>query len=319
MQDKVVLITGATGSFGRAFIEEILKLNPKQIRAYSRDEAVQAELKQYFSYAGKRMLWLIGDVRDQERLERALEGVDICVHAAALKRIEVCEDDPLEAIKTNITGSTNVATACLNQNVKHAIFISTDKAAEPINLYGASKMAAEKVWIRSNVYRGTLHPTKFSVVRYGNVIGSRGSVVPMFKKQAREDGVIKVTHRDMTRFFITLQQAINLVQVAIEFSQGGEIYLPALKSAAIVDLAKAVDATAHIVYTSPNPAEKLHEQLLNRSELNRVTIEEGYTVVHPENPTWPYIYPKTYSVVVPQTSLDADKFSFNELKDLVND
>lgn len=317
MQNKVVLITGATGSFGKAFIEEILKTNPKQIRAFSRDEAIQAELKAKFK--DSRILWLIGDIRDAERLEMALEGVDICVHAAALKRIEVCEADPEEAIKTNITGSVNVAKACLKKNVSHAILISTDKASEPVNLYGATKMAAEKYWIRANGYRGALHPTKFSVVRYGNVVGSRGSVVPIFKKQAEEDGVIRITHKEMTRFFITLQQAISLVQIAVAYSQGGEIYLPALKAASIVDLAKAVDSKAHIVYTTPNPGEKLHEQLLNRAELGRVTIEEGYTVVHPEDTTWPYAFPKEYSYVVPKTSYDADRFTVKELQELVND
>lgn len=317
MRDKVLFITGATGSFGKAFITEMLKLDPKQIRAFSRDEAIQAELKAKFK--DPRILWLIGDIRDSERLEMALEGVDVCVHAAALKRIEVCESDPEEAIKTNILGSVNVAKACLKKNVKHAILISTDKASEPVNLYGATKMAAEKYWIRANGYRGALHPTKFSVVRYGNVVGSRGSVVPLFKKQAEEDGVIRVTHKDMTRFFITLQQAIDLVQIAVDSSQGGEIYLPALKSASIVDLAKAVDKNAHIVYTSPVPGEKLHEQLLNRAELGRVTIEEGYTVVHPEDVTWKYQYPDTYSDVVPKTSLDSEKFSVQELRDLVND
>lgn len=316
MRDKVILITGATGSFGKAFIEEILKLEPKQIRAFSRDEAIQAELKTKFN--DSRMLWLIGDIRDYERLEMALEGVDVCVHAAALKRIEVCEADPEEAIKTNILGSVNVAKACLKNNVSHAILISTDKASEPVNLYGATKMAAEKFWIRANGYRGAVHPTKFSVVRYGNVVGSRGSVVPMFKKQASEDGVIKVTHRDMTRFFITLQQAIALVQIAVEYSQGGEIFLPELKSAYIVELAKAVDGTAHIVYTTPVAGEKLHEQLLNRAETYRVTLEHGFTIVHPENATWKYTFPTEYSDVVPRTSLESDKFTFNELQDLIN-
>lgn len=317
MRNKVVLITGATGSFGKAFITEMLRLDPKQIRAFSRDEAIQAELKAQFR--DPRILWLIGDIRDSERLEMAMEGVDVCIHAAALKRIEVCETDPQEAIKTNVIGSVNVANACLKKNVKCAVLISTDKASEPVNLYGATKMVAEKAWIHSNVYRGSLHPTKFSVVRYGNVVGSRGSVVPIFKKQAEEDGVIKVTHKEMTRFFITLQQAVSLVQIAVEYCQGGEIYLPALKSAAIVDLARAVDSKAHIVYTTPVPGEKLHEQLLNRAELNRVTLEDGYTVVHPENVTWSYIFPKEYSMVVPKTSFDSDKFTLQELRELVND
>lgn len=316
MRGKVILITGATGSFGKAFIEEALRQSPKQIRAFSRDEAMQAELKQRFK--DDRILWLIGDIRDSERLGMALEGVDVCIHAAALKRIEVCEADPEEAIKTNILGSVNVAKACLRNNVSHAILVSTDKACAPINLYGATKMAAEKYWIRANGYRGAQHPTKFSVVRYGNVVGSRGSVVPIFKRQAEEDGVIRVTHRDMTRFFITLQQAVSLVQIAIEYSQGGEVYLPALKAASIIDLAKAVDHKAHIVYTTPSAGEKLHEQLLNSAEVGRVTLEDGYTVVHPEDVTWKYQFPMEYASVVPRTSFDSDRFTFEELKALVS-
>ena len=316
MQDKVILITGGCGSFGKEFVKTILLQNPKQIRVFSRDEFKQAEMKAELN--DPRVEYLCGDVRDAERLNMALEGVDVCVHAAAMKRIEKCETDPEEAIKTNIQGSINVAKACLTNNVQNSILLSTDKAAEPVNLYGATKMAAEKYWINANTYRGKQHPTKFSVVRYGNVVGSRGSVVPMFKKQAEEDGVIRVTHRDMTRFFITLQQAISLVQIAVEYSQGGEVYLPALKSASIVDLAKAVDPSAHIVYTHPVPGEKLHEQLLNRAELSRVTLEEGYTVVHPENVTWPYLFPTIYTEMVPKTSFDSDRFSLSELKELVS-
>jgi UDP-N-acetylglucosamine 4,6-dehydratase len=317
MRDKVILVTGGCGSFGKEFVKTILATGPKQIRVFSRDEYKQAEMKAELN--DPRVEYLCGDVRDAERLNMALEGVDVCVHAAAMKRIEKCELDPEEAIKSNVIGSMNVAKACLKNNVTHSVLISTDKASEPVNLYGATKMAAEKAWIRSNVYRGSLHPTKFSVVRYGNVVGSRGSVVPMFKKQAEEDGVIRVTHRDMTRFFITLQQAVALVQIAVEYSQGGEIYLPALKSASIVDLARAVDSKAHIVYTTPSAGEKLHEQLLNRAELSRVTIEDGYTVVHPEDVTWPYQFPAEYSGVVPRTSFDSDKFTFQELKVLVNE
>lgn len=316
LQNKVILITGGTGSLGKALTKELLLGNPRQIRIFSRDEAEQAVMREELH--DPRVDYLLGDVRDYDRLLLALQGVDVVIHTAALKRIEKCELDPEEAIKTNITGTINVAKSCLYNNVKSAIFISTDKATEPINLYGATKMTAEKYWIQANVYRGRLHPTKFSVVRYGNVVGSTGSVLPMFKKQAKEDGIIRITHRDMTRFFITLQQAVALIQIAMEFSQGGEIYLPSLKSAFIVDLAKAVDEKAHIVYTSVGPGEKLHEQLLNRAEINRVTLEEGYTIVHPENPTWPYKIPQIFAHTVSQTSLDAEKYSFAELKDLIN-
>lgn len=291
-------------------------MDVKQVRVYSRDELKQATMEAEFK--DPRLCFICGDVRDLDQLSRAMEGCDIVVHAAAMKRIEKCEVNPHEAIKTNVIGTQNVAKACLDNNIQQAIFISTDKASEPVNLYGATKMLAEKVWLQSNVYRGLNHPTKFSVVRYGNVVGSRGSVVPMFKKQAEEDGVIRITHKDMTRFFITLQQAVSLVQIAVEYSQGGEIYLPMLKAASIVDLAKAISPTSHIVYTTPVPGEKLHEQLLNRSEIGRVTVEDGYTVVHPEHVTWPYQYPEEYSVLVPKTSFDSDKYTFEELQELVN-
>jgi UDP-N-acetylglucosamine 4,6-dehydratase len=315
MQDKIIAITGGTGSFGKAMVEELLKKDIKRIRILSRDELKQAVMKDEIN--DSRVDFFLCDVRDESNLITALEGVDIVIHAAALKRIEKCETNPLEAVKTNIQGSINVANACLKNNVLSAVFISTDKASEPVNLYGASKMVAEKFWIRANCYRGLHHPTKFSVVRYGNVLNSRGSVIPMFKKQA-QDRVIRVTHPDMTRFFITLQQAINLVELAVEYAQGGEIYLPQLKSAYITQIAAAVAPEAHIVFTHPNSGEKLHEQLLNQDESKRVTIEDGYTLIHPQDVTWPYSFPKEYSPVVPLTSLETNKFTSVELSELIH-
>ena len=203
MQNKCILITGGTGSFGKEFCKEALKNDARQVRIFSRDELKQAQMKEEIN--DPRVEWLLGDVRDVERLTTALEGVDICVHAAAMKRIEKCEKDPQEAVKTNIQGTINVANACLKCNVKAAILISTDKAVYPVNLYGATKLTAEKAWIQSNTYRGINHPTKFSIVRYGNVLGSRGSVVNSFK----DNNVLTVTDANMTRFFITLQEAID--------------------------------------------------------------------------------------------------------------
>lgn len=315
MRDRTILVTGGTGSFGKAFIKEALLKEPKQIRVYSRDELKQAQMKE--EIGDKRVEWLIGDIRDSERLEMALDGVDVCIHAAAMKRIEKCEKDPQEAIKTNVIGSMNVANACLKRNVKHSIFISTDKASAPVNLYGATKMVAEKHWIRANCYRGLNHPTKFSVVRYGNVVNSRGSVIPMFKEQAKE-GVIRVNHPEMTRFLITLNQAVSLVELATEVAQGGEIFLPTLKSIDIVALAKAVSESAYIYYTSPRAGEKIHEQLFNDVEAKRITIEDGYAVIHPEDVTWPYLFPADFSPQVPSTSFDAPRFSAAELKVMVN-
>ena len=285
MRDKIVVVTGGTGSFGKAFIQECLTKDPKQIRVFSRDELKQAQLKDEIN--DRRVEWLLGDVRDAERLITALEGVDICVHAAAMKRIEKCEKDPLEAIKTNVIGSQNVALACLKNNVKNAILISTDKAVYPINLYGATKLTAEKVWVQSNVYRGLNHPTRFSVVRYGNVLGSRGSVLHLFKDQL-EKGILKVTDARMTRFFITLQEAVDLVQLALEFMQGGETFIPNLKAASIYHLAQLVAGDVPVEITNQRGGEKLHESLITKEEKNRLASYENFSVINPEITTWPY-------------------------------
>lgn len=285
MRDKVILVTGGTGTFGKAFVKDALTKGPKQIRVFSRDELKQAQMAAEIN--DPRVEYLCGDVRDFERLSVALEGVDICIHAAAMKRIEKCERDPQECKKTNVDGSINVLNACLKNNVKNAVLISTDKAAMPINTYGASKMLAEKEWINGNVYRGRQHPTKLSVVRYGNVLGSRGSVVHLFKDQA-ERGVIKVTDQRMTRFFITVQEAVDLVQLALETQQGGEIYIPRLKAASIYHLATLMAGSARVEITSQRGGEKLHEILATPEEFTRMAHETDYSVIHPENPRWPY-------------------------------
>lgn len=308
MQNKVVLVTGGTGSFGKAFISEILKDNPKQVRVYSRDELKQHELKETLN--DSRITYLIGDVRDYDRLCVAMEGVDICVHAAAMKRIEKCETDPQEAIKTNIQGSVNVANACLQKNVKSAVLISTDKAVYPVNLYGATKLVAEKVWIQSNTYRGTNHPTIFSVVRYGNVLGSRGSVVTAFKA-----GKVKVTDPRMTRFFITLQQAVDLVKLAVEISQGGEIFIPILKSIEIYNLAVLISGQSAIEITNQRGAEKLHEVLFTVEENQRRSLlESNVSIVHPEITTWPYIKPEDYEAFQTTTSETVERYTDDEIR-----
>lgn len=312
MRDKIILITGGTGSFGKAFVKEILQKEPKQIRIYSRDELKQAQMKEEFNDC--RIEYLIGDIRDYDRLCTALEGVDICVHAAAMKRIEKCEKDPQEAIKTNITGTINVANACLKQNVRHGIFISTDKAVYPINLYGATKLTAEKVWIQSNTYRGKYHPTKFSVVRYGNVFGSRGSVFELFKDQLSK-GCVKVTDARMTRFFITLQEAVDLVQIAIELQQGGETFIPNLKAASIYRLAELVAGKYPIEIINGRGSEKLHEVLATQEEFQRMESMNKFNIIHPELTTWPYRR-GTFDQIKFFTSETAEQYSDKELTNL---
>jgi UDP-N-acetylglucosamine 4,6-dehydratase len=314
MQDQVVLITGGTGSFGKEFAKECLNKGVKQVRVFSRDELKQSQLREEIK--DRRLECLIGDVRDYDRLCVAMQGVDICVHAAAMKRIEACEHDPQEAIKTNVQGSVNVANACLSSNVKVAILISTDKAVYPVNLYGSTKLTAEKVWIQSNTYRGTNHPTKFSVVRYGNVLGSRGSVLHLFKDQLTK-GVLKVTDWRMTRFFITLQEAVDLVQLATEFMQGGEIFIPTLKSASIYALAQLVAGKIPIEITNQRGGEKLHESLITKEEKERMVSFEHFSIINPEITTWPYKSWDSEIQVFYESSEVAPKYTDNELTDFI--
>ncbi len=315
MQDRVILITGGTGSFGKAFLRDVLTKNPRQVRIYSRDELKQAQLKEEFN--DPRILWLLGDIRDSERLLMAMEGVDVVIHAAAMKRIEACEKDPQEAIKTNVNGTANVINASLKSNVSHAILISTDKAVYPVNLYGATKLCAEKTWLQSNTYRGKNHPTKFSVVRYGNVLGSRGSVLHLFKDQLHL-GILKVTDERMTRFFITLQEAIDLVQMALEFMQGGEIFVPHLKSTSILELAQLVAGKIPVQITNQRGGEKLHESLITKEESIRLVSYEKYSVINPELTTWPYNPWISEMRVFYETSDTAPRYSSKELNELLS-
>jgi UDP-N-acetylglucosamine 4,6-dehydratase len=311
---KVVAITGGTGSFGKAMVKELLLKDVRQIRVLSRDELKQAQMKEEID--DPRVEYLICDVRDAERLNVALEGVEIVIHAAAMKRIEKCERDPQEAIKTNIHGSVNVVNACLKNNVESAILISTDKACYPVNLYGATKLAAEKAWIQSNTYRGRNHPTKFSVVRYGNVLGSRGSVLHIFRDQLSK-GFIKVTDERMTRFFITLQEAVDLVQLAIETAQGGEIYIPRLKAASIYNLAQLVAGNLPVLLTNQRGGEKLHESLVTKEESTRLAAFGSYSIINPETVTWPFSPWNGEYVGFIASSEDADRYTDKEILDLV--
>jgi UDP-N-acetylglucosamine 4,6-dehydratase/5-epimerase len=282
--DKVVLVTGGTGSFGKKFIKILLQeYRPTKIIVLSRDELKQHEMREA-GFDNKYLRYFIGDVRDTQRLRRAFNGVDIVVHAAALKQVPACEYNPMEAIKTNILGSSNVIEAALDAGVTRVLALSTDKAVNPVNLYGATKLAAEKLFVQSNTYAGGT-ATRFSCVRYGNVVGSRGSVVPVFLKQ-RENGAITITDKRMTRFWISLEQGVRFVIRCCEQMLGGEVFVPKIPSMKLLDLAKAVAPKAQIKTIGIRPGEKLHEVLVSDDEA-RTTIElEDMYVVQPAEAFW---------------------------------
>ena len=285
IQNSTILLTGGTGSFGKALIGSLLS-NPKFkgiIRIYSRDEFKQYQIQQLYP-DDPRLRFFIGDVRDKDRLVRAMAGADIAIHAAALKQVTVAEYNPFEVVKTNILGSQNVVDAALDAKIAKAILISSDKAVHPINLYGATKMTAERLFIQGNVYAGK-QQTYFSVCRYGNVLGSRGSVVPLFLKQ-KKTGILTITHPDMTRFWITLPQASQFVLTCINEMQGGEIFVPKLPSVKIIDLAKAVAPDAKINIAGIRTGEKLHEELITEEESERCKEFEDYYQLIPQVPHW---------------------------------
>jgi UDP-N-acetylglucosamine 4,6-dehydratase len=283
-KDKVVLITGGTGSFGKKLVDILLReYHPSKLIVFSRDELKQHEMR-LNGFEHPSLRYFIGDVRDQERLRRAVHGVDILVHAAALKQVPACEYNPMEAVKTNILGSSNVIEAAIDADVQKVLALSTDKAVNPINLYGATKLAAEKLFVQSNAYAGGT-ATRFSCVRYGNVVGSRGSVIPMFLRQ-RENGKLTITDARMTRFWISLEQGVRFVIGCIEQMRGGEVFIPRIPSMKIVDLANAIAPHAELEVIGIRPGEKLHEVLIHEDEA-RSTIElEDMFVVQPTLETW---------------------------------
>ena len=261
---KIILITGGTGSFGKACVKRLLEAHdPAAIRIYSRDELKQWEMAREFN--DPRVRFFIGDVRDAGRLKRAFEGVDYVIHAAALKHVPACEYNPVEAVRTNVDGAINVINAALDTNVKKVIALSTDKAVNPVNIYGATKLCSDRLFVQSNSYAGPVRQTRFSVVRYGNVMASRGSVIPLFRKQA-ESGVLTITDARMTRFWITLPHAVDFVLSSFEMMQGGEIFVPKIPSMKITDLAKTVAPKAKIKVIGIRPGEKLHESLTTVEE-----------------------------------------------------
>jgi UDP-N-acetylglucosamine 4,6-dehydratase/5-epimerase len=282
--EQAVLVTGGTGSFGKKFVEIMLReYHPKKLVIFSRDELKQHDMRA----AGldhPSLRYFIGDVRDPARLERALAGVTVVVHAAALKQVPACEDNPFEAIQTNIMGGRHVIDAAINQGVRRILALSTDKAVNPINLYGATKLCAEKMFVQANAYAGT-KDTRFACARYGNVVGSRGGVIPVFLDQ-RKRGKITITDPRMTRFWITLGQGVRFVIRCLEEMQGGEIFVPKIPSMRMMDVAECIAAGCEIETIGIRPGEKLHEVLVSEDEArNTVEVEDMY-VIQPSHPWW---------------------------------
>lgn len=287
LNGKAILVTGGTGSFGKKFISRVLReFDVKKIVIYSRDELKQFEMQnaEPFKSNLRKLRFFIGDVRDAARLQRAMEGIDVVVHAAALKQVPACEYNPFEAIKTNVMGAQNVIDATLACNVKNVVALSTDKAAAPINLYGATKLCSDKLFVAANNSKGA-HDIKYSVVRYGNVMGSRGSVIPFFLKK-KDEGVLPITDKRMTRFNITLDEGVDLVLYALKHQWGGEIFVPKIPSYRIEDVAKAIAPEAELKYVGIRPGEKLHEEMITVTDaLNSVEFEK-YFVILPSLPLW---------------------------------
>lgn len=287
LNGKRILVTGGTGSFGKKFIETVFKKYPdvKRVVVYSRDELKQYEMAQLYPTKDYPQLrFFIGDVRDGERLRRACEGINIIVHAAALKHVPIAEYNPMECIKTNINGAENVVNAALDCGVQKVVALSTDKACAPINLYGATKLCSDKLFIAANNMKGG-RDLKFSVVRYGNVLGSRGSVVPFFINK-RKDGILPITHEEMTRFNITLEEGVDMVMHAIENAWGGELFVPKIPSYKILDVAKAVAPDCKTEIVGIRPGEKLHEEMITETD-SLSTYDCGkYYVIAPSVHSW---------------------------------
>jgi UDP-N-acetylglucosamine 4,6-dehydratase len=283
-QELTVLVTGGTGSFGKKFTEIMLREHPpKKLIIYSRDELKQHEMR-VGGFDHPSLRYFIGDVRDRDRLYRAMRGTDVVVHAAALKQVPACEYNPLEAVKTNIDGAANIIDAAIDTGVKKVLALSTDKAVNPINLYGATKLVAEKLFVQANAYSGR-EGARFSCVRYGNVVGSRGSVIPLFKKQL-PTGRITLTDERMTRFWITLEQGVRFVIRSIELMRGGEVFVPKIPSMRITDLSNVVAPDCEREIVGIRPGEKLHELLISRDE-SRYTLEfEDMYLIQPVHPWW---------------------------------
>jgi len=280
--DKTILITGGTGSFGKAFSYSVLeKYSPKKLIIFSRDEYKQWQMKNEFSVYSGRLRFFIGDVRDKDRLYRAFDDVDYVVHAAALKQVPSCEYNPFEAVKTNINGAQNVIDAAIDRNVKKVVALSTDKAVNPINLYGGTKLVSDKLFISANAYAG-MKDTAFSIVRYGNVSGSRGSIIPYFRSLAEKSGkALPITDYRMTRFWITMEEGISLVFKAFAESKGGEVYISKIPSFKVIDLAQAICPDCIMAEVGVREGEKLHEIMITKEDSPSAYEYDGHYVIYP--------------------------------------
>jgi len=320
IKDQVVLITGGTGSFGRKFAEIVLRdFAPAKLIIFSRDELKQHDMHREFD--DERLRFFIGDVRDVDRLRRAMQGVDVVVHAAALKQVPACEYNPMEAILTNVMGAKNVIDAAIDGRVEKTVALSTDKAVNPANLYGATKLCAEKLFVQSNSY-GAARNSWFSCVRYGNVVGSRGSVIPVFQQQ-RQDGKITITDKRMTRFWISLDQGVRFVVRCIGEMQGGEVFIPKIPSTNIMDVKEAVAPECEVEYVGIRPGEKLHEVLISEDEARQTVECEDMYVIQPAHAWWRDEYGSSReSGCLPDgfryvSSSDDNRLSVEALRDLL--
>lgn len=285
LRGSSILVTGGTGSFGKAFIRHVLdNLEPERVAVLSRDELKQFEMRSDFD-GDRRLRWFLGDIRDRDRLSRALVGVDYVVHAAALKQVDTAEYNPFEFVKTNVLGSQNLIDACIDAGVKKVVALSTDKASSPINLYGATKLTADKLFVAANNYAHD-HSTRMSVVRYGNVMGSRGSVVPFFQAKIKAGEVLPITDTRMTRFWITLDQAVHFVVDSFDMMSGGELYVPRIPSMRIVDLVQALAQDYPTVEIGIRPGEKLHEEMISPDDSYRTVRQDDRYLVMPTIAEW---------------------------------
>ncbi len=297
IDDSSILITGGSGSLGKSLVEHLLNnTSARRIAIYSRDELKQFHMKSQF-HDNPRLRWFIGDVRDRDRLKRALHGVEYVIHAAALKQVDTGEYNPMEFIKTNVLGSQNVIEASIDAGVKKVVALSTDKASSPINLYGATKLTADKLFVAANNY-SIPYGTAFCVVRYGNVMGSRGSVIPFFQQLAKAGKPLPLTDVRMTRFWISLQNAVQFVMDSFDLMSGGELYVPRIPSMKLVDLAEAIAPGSAIKEIGMRPGEKLHEEMISTDDSRRTLLFDGRYVVMPVVAEWGYVPPK--GVLMPE-------------------
>lgn len=314
-----ILITGGTGSLGKSLVSHLLtNTGARRVAIFSRDELKQHQMRADFQ-DDPRLRWFLGDIRDLKRLEHAFHSVDFVIHAAALKQVDTAEYNPTEFIKTNVLGSQNVIDAAISSGVKRVVALSTDKASSPINLYGATKLTADKLFVAANNY-GYAYGTTFSVVRYGNVMGSRGSVIPFFKDLAMQGKSIPITDLRMTRFLISLEQAVNFVMDSLEIMKGGELYVPRIPSMKIVDLAQAIAPGSEMVEIGMRPGEKLHEEMISSDDSRRTIDLGGRYVVTPVVAEWGYVEPvgkKVTDGFAYKSDTNEDWMSQDQLKDFI--